>query len=129
MKRGGERRRKAPAAYTRGGSAPEKTELGLPGVESSGIWAVRGLRDTRSPPGAFAGLGEVRGGACCDGGGFAWRSIAGVRSRRLWGALLTKVASAEGRGGCCVAHRGSNRGMAWRRVSASCSGGEARLGA
>ena len=27
----------------------------------------------RSPPGAFAGLGEVRGGACCDGGGFPWR--------------------------------------------------------
>ena len=73
VKRGGKRRRKAPAAYPRGGAAPEKTELGLPGVESSGIWVVRGLRDTHSPPGAFAGLGEVRGGACCDGGGFPWR--------------------------------------------------------
>ena len=58
---------------SRGGASPEKSKSGLPGVESSGIWAVRGLRDTRSPPGAFAGLGEVRGGACCDGGGFPWR--------------------------------------------------------
>ena len=57
----------------RGGAPPEKTELGLPGVESSGIWVGRGLHDTRSPSGAFAGLGEVRGEACCDGGGFPWR--------------------------------------------------------
>ena len=47
--------------------------LGLPGVKRDGIRVGRGLRDTRSPPGAFAGLGEVRGGACCDGGGPARR--------------------------------------------------------
>ena len=48
-------------------------ELGLPGADSSGVWVGKGLRDMRSPPGAFAGLGEVRGGACCDGGGPARR--------------------------------------------------------
>ena len=41
---------------------------GVPGAYSSGVWVGKGLRDTCSPPGAFAGLGEVRGGACYDGG-------------------------------------------------------------
>ena len=29
----------------------------------------------RSPPGAFAGLGEVRGGVCCVGGGPTRRGL------------------------------------------------------
>ena len=40
------------------------------------------------------------------------------------GGPRAKIVSAEERGGCCGPHRGSNRGMVWRRVSASCSGGE-----
>jgi len=60
---------------------------------------VRGLRDTRSPPGAFAGLGEVRGGACCDGGGFPWRRSPerGVRGsgRTYWSWNLAQKEEKE----------------------------------
>ena len=49
---------------------------------------MRGLRDTRSPPGAFAGLGEVRGGESKDGGGFArWLSPASGESGATEGIL------------------------------------------
>ena len=63
----------------------------------------------RSPPGAFAGLGEVRGGVCCDGDGPAWRGspargvqAAGVRygpkqsSVKVWRGL-----------------EGAHRGLKW----------------
>jgi len=58
-------------AFLRGGVPPELAELGLPRADSRGVWVGKGLRDTRSPPGAFAGLWEVCGGACYDGGGSA----------------------------------------------------------
>ena len=60
----------APAACSRGGAAPEKTELGLPGADSNGGWVGRHLRDMRKPPeaterwiGAWSDLGKARGGA------------------------------------------------------------------
>ena len=81
-------------ALLRGGVPPELAELGLPGADLSGVWVGKGLRDTRSPPGAFAGLGEVRGGACCDGGGFPWRSSPerGIRGsgRTYWSWQLVQ---------------------------------------
>ena len=58
----------------RGGAAPEMAIPGLPGVKKDEIWVGRGLRDTRSPPEAFAGLGEAGSGARCVGGGPARRS-------------------------------------------------------
>ena len=55
---------------SRGGASPEKSESGLPGVESSGIWVGRALRDMLNPPeakgrwiGAWSDLGTARGGA------------------------------------------------------------------
>jgi len=62
----------------RGGAAPGMANLGLPGVKKGDIWVGRGLRDTRSPPGAFTGLGEAGCGARCVGGGPARRCIAGA---------------------------------------------------
>ena len=60
----------APAACSRGGAAPEKTELGLPGADSNGGWVGRHLRDMHNPPeaterriGAWSDLGKARGGA------------------------------------------------------------------
>ena len=48
----------------RGGAAPGMAKLGLPGVKKGNIWVGRGLRDTRSPPGAFAGFGGVQNDGC-----------------------------------------------------------------
>jgi hypothetical protein len=62
----------------RGGAAPGMAKLGLPGVKKGNIWVGRGLRDTRSPPGAFAGLREAGCGARCVGGGPARRCFAGA---------------------------------------------------
>ena len=39
----------APAACSHGGATPEKTELGLPGVDSNGGWVRRHLRCMRKP--------------------------------------------------------------------------------
>ena len=72
----------APAACSRGGAAPEKTELGLPGADSIGGWVGRHLRDMRNPPkaterriGAWSDLGKARGGAG------PWGSPANERAR------------------------------------------------
>ena len=72
----------APAACSRGGAAPEKTELGLPGADSNGGWVGRHLRDMRNPPkamerriGAWSDLGKARGGAG------PWGSPANERAR------------------------------------------------
>ena len=102
-----DRRRRIPRRGIAGESESGVTVLGL----DCGL-AVEVHQGTRNPLGLRSGLDRGSGGLCDGAGGCAWRSIAGVSSRGLWGALLTKVASAEGRGGCCVAHRGSNRGMA-----------------
>ena len=69
--------------------------LGLPGVKRDGIRVGRGLRDTRSPPEAFAGLEEAGSGARCIGGGFG-RRRSPVRSR--WHSF--------GRGSGCDLDRG-----------------------
>ena len=37
-----------------GGVPPELAQLGLPRADSRGVWVGKGLRDTRSPPGACA---------------------------------------------------------------------------
>ena len=99
-----DRRRRIPRRGIAGESETRATVLGL----DCGL-AVEVHQGTRNPLGLRSGLDRGSGGVCDGAGGCAWRSIAGVSSRRLWGALLTKVASAEGKGGCCVAHRGSNR--------------------
>ena len=78
---GAEQRRNAPATCSRGGGSPDLAKLGRPGVKSTRIWVWGDLRGTCSPPGAFAGLGVVCGGACRDGGGPARRGIAGERGR------------------------------------------------
>ena len=44
-------------------------ELGLPGADSSGIWARKGLRDLRSPPRPRVGLGgDLSAGRDCGCG-------------------------------------------------------------
>ena len=62
-----------PATCSCSGSSPDLAKLGCPGVKSTRTWVWGGLRGTCSPPGAFAGLGEVRGGASSCGGGCARR--------------------------------------------------------
>ena len=71
VKRGGERRRKAPAAYSRGGAASEKTELGLPVADSSGGWVGRHLRGMRKPLVASGGGFEVSSVKLAEDGGSA----------------------------------------------------------
>ena len=65
----------------------------------------------RSPPGVITGLGVVRGVACRDGGGSARRCSPACQCSGVWGALPILIASAEGRGGRRVAHRGSYRAV------------------
>ena len=57
------RRRSSPELCSRGGAAPEKTELGLPGTDSSGAGVWKYLHGTREAPGHSAGLGKACGGA------------------------------------------------------------------
>src|SRR6185503_411737 len=45
----------------------------------------------RSPTGAFAGLGEVSGGTCCDGGGSARRTSPASGVLRAPGATDHKI--------------------------------------
>ena len=49
------------------------------------FWVWGDLRGTCSPHGAFAGLGEVRGGASKGGGGSARWRITGARVRVVLG--------------------------------------------
>jgi len=55
---------------------PEKTELGLPGVDSSGAWVGKHLRHTGDPLVALAGLGKAWNG-----------SSSTMAARRRWKAL------------------------------------------
>ena len=67
----------APATYSaavRGVDSPEFTVNGAPGVKSTRAWVWDGLRITRDPPGAKAGLGSALGGARHGGGGSVRRS-------------------------------------------------------
>jgi hypothetical protein len=90
-------------ALLRGGVPPELVELGLPGADSSGVWVRKGLCDTRSPPGTFAGLGEVRGGACCDGGGPARRGSPACGVLAVVVAyMLRELAQKRGEVGVCL---------------------------
>jgi len=50
---------------------PEKTELGLPGVDSSGAWVGKHLRHTGDPLVALAGLGKAWNGSSSIYGGTA----------------------------------------------------------
>jgi len=67
------------------GSSPDLAKLGRPGVKSTHIWVWSDLRGTCSPPGAFAGLGEVRGGASKGSGGTARWRITDARVRVVLG--------------------------------------------
>ena len=66
---GRRRRRDSPAARSRGGARPEKPEIGHPGVESTGFWVGRTLRNMRDPQGGFPGLREARLGLAMARGG------------------------------------------------------------
>jgi hypothetical protein len=78
-------RRGSPATLLRGGARPEFFELGVSGVNRAWVWVGKGLRDTRSPPEAFAGLGEVCSGVCYDGDGLARRGspVHGVQAAKV----------------------------------------------
>ena len=69
-------------------NSPELAELGLPGVNSIGVWVRDGLRDMRNPPGPKAGCGEVLNTGRGGGGGTARRRIAGVRRAGRSGGRL-----------------------------------------
>jgi hypothetical protein len=61
-------------AWGGGGRSPDLSKLGFSWVKSTRFRVWGDLRGTCSPPGAFAGLGEVRGGASKGGGGSTrWR--------------------------------------------------------
>jgi hypothetical protein len=51
---------------------------GAPGVKLTGHWVGHDQRVTRDPPGAKTGLEEGSGGVHDDGGGSAWRRLAGA---------------------------------------------------
>ena len=54
-----------PEACSRGGAAPEKTELGLLVADSSGIWVGRHLRGMRK---ALVATGRLLGSTSGQGG-------------------------------------------------------------
>ena len=68
---GAGRRRNVPAACSRGGAAPEKTELGLPGADSNGGWVGRHLRSMRKPLVASGGAFEASSVKLAEDGGSA----------------------------------------------------------
>ena len=76
---------------SRGGASPEKSESGLPGVESSGIRVARGLRDTRDAPGHSAGLGKDCNGERGYCGGSARRGSPELCVLPTPGVYLGKV--------------------------------------
>ena len=75
---GRRRRRDSPAARSRGGARPEKTELGLPGADSNGGWVGRHLRCMRKPLVAKSGHGDGWSVELDGGGGSARRGLAGA---------------------------------------------------
>ena len=87
---GANRRRRLPAAALLWELAGLR-RFSVPGLKSIGLWVYDGLRDTRSPPGAFAGLGEVSGGTCCDGGGSVRRTSPASGVLRAPGATDHKI--------------------------------------
>ena len=70
----------SPELCSRGGAAPEKTELGLPGTDSSGAGVWKYLHGTREAPGHSAGLGKVCGGGIDGRDGNCTADTAGVQS-------------------------------------------------
>ena len=66
-------------------------ELGLPGVNSIGVWVRDGLRDMRNPPGSKTGRGEVLNAGRDGGGGTARWRIAGARVRAVLGVRNVQV--------------------------------------
>ena len=61
---------------SRGSASPEKSESGLPGVESSGIWVGDGQSNTRNPPEGLSGFGEApQGLATAEHGGATARTL------------------------------------------------------
>ena len=77
-----------PETCFRGGAAPEKAELGLPGADSKGAEVWKHLHGTRDPQVALAKLGEVWSGGFVGGGGVERWNTAGARragnQRVLW---------------------------------------------
>ena len=75
----------SPEQAFRGGASPELAELGLPGVNSIGVWVRDGLRDMLNPPGPKTGRGEVLNAGRDGGGGTARWRIAGAGVRAVLG--------------------------------------------
>ena len=66
----------SPVSYSAaacGEESPKYAVSGPPGVVSTCFWFGRGQRVTRDTPGAWVGLGKVRGGVCTGDGGSARR--------------------------------------------------------
>jgi len=83
------------------------------------VWAVEHRGCMRNPlEWITRGCGVRRGAHGVEAARRGGTPPAGASSCRA-GGPRAKIASAGGRGGCCVAHRGLNRGMVWRRVSAA----------
>ena len=66
-------------------NSPELAELGLPGVNSIGVWVKDGLRDMRNPPGPKTARGEVLNAGRDGGGGTTRWHIASARVRAVLG--------------------------------------------
>ena len=89
----------------RGGAAPGMANLGLPGVKKGDNWVGRGLRDTHSPPRAFAGLGRLVVGraasaAALRGGASPARSLwasLGQGSRSVGSACVRRASAGQGK--------------------------------
>ena len=69
-------RRSTPATAFRGGArscSPESSNLGPPGVKTTGTWVRKELRGMHDSPGPKAGHGKALGRSCDGGGGSEWR--------------------------------------------------------
>ena len=84
------RRRGSPETKLRGGAAPEKAELGLPGADSSGAEVWKHLHGTRDLQVALARLGEVWSGGFVGGGGPARQGSPACAHAGCWSALRLK---------------------------------------
>ena len=102
VERASGRRRDSPAARSRGGARPEKTELGLPGADSNGGWVGWHLRCMRKPLVAKSGHGDGWSVELNGGGGSARRGLTGAsrpgfsggysipnRAQKVWEKVLT----------------------------------------
>jgi len=93
----------SPELCSRGGAAPEKTELGLPGADSNGDWVGRHLRGMRK---ALVAMGRWFGAPSVTLVGDGGAGLAGAGVFRLLRCALATGTSAEARGGRGAAHRG-----------------------